>query len=123
MRININKDLDEYKDEFAWGFTVRELIFLLITLVIIVLVGLGIWFIFHPFPAVCVYCAIPFGIPTMVIGFYKKQGLTLIQYLKEIRYEKSTSDLCYEANEIPKEPWVWTMQLDQKQKGKKTDET
>lgn len=119
MRININRDIEEYKDEFAWGFTLRELGYAVLSVAIIFCAGFGIWFLFKPYPVICVYCAIPFGVPTMILGFYKKQGMTIFQYWKEIRYQKKTGRLCYEAGELKTAPYVWSMKREHGQKGKK----
>ena len=55
----------------------------------------------------------------MILGFYKKQGKTLFKYWKDVSYHNKTSDLEYRAGELTEAPFVWSMKLDEGQKGKK----
>ena len=119
MIINLNKDPQDFKNEFAWGFTIFELLCLVITGVIVIGVGVLIWILFKPYPVICVYAALPCGVPSMILGFYKKQGKTLFKYWKDVSYHNKTSDLEYRAGELTEAPFVWSMKLDEGQKGKK----
>lgn len=120
MQIQINKDLEEaYKDEIIKGFSIREAVYLGISVGLIGGITAFAYFRFGIMPDTGIYLGIPFAIPVLLMGFYKTQGLTLAAYLKEIIYEQRTKILLYDADELPPEFTVFTMErrLKQKKKG------
>lgn len=119
MRIPMKKDIEEaYKDEFVKGFTLRETAYAFVSVVIAAAVTAGLWKLTGIQPDICVYAGTPCAIPTLLIGFYKIQGLTLGAYLKEIWYARKTRILLYDADEIPENKNVFTM-MRKKPKAKK----
>ena len=74
MNININKDFEkEYKDDSWRGFSMQE---------------------------VCT--GVPPAIPLLVYGFYRYQGMNLLELIREVFEEKKSNKLCYEAGEAEK---------------------
>jgi len=111
MRIPINKEIEKaYKDQFMRGFSAKECVYIAVSLGIIGGIAFLVERIFHLPINFCVYIGIPFGIPTMLIGFVEIQGLTLIEYIKEIIYEYKTKELYYDADELPEMTHVYKMQ-------------
>lgn len=100
MNIPINKNLEEYKNEVVKGFTLREIICLFISVAVIAGAVLFLWRQTGLAPDVCIYIGLPFGIPILLLGFLKIQGLTLDVYIREIIYEKRTRLLTYDADEL-----------------------
>ena len=120
MNIPINKDLEEeYKSEWIKGFTHREIIFVGVSILIIAGAGFLIWWLTEVPPDVCIYIGLPFGFPTLLLGFKKIQGLTIDAYLKEMLYEWKTRELIYDAEELPEENSVFTMERDREKKRRK----
>lgn len=110
MQIPINKDIEEaYQNEFWKGFTLRQVLFLALSALIIVGITVLVWWRTGLAPDVCVYIGIPFGIPTLLAGFWKIQDLTFTAYVKEIIYAKRTRILTYDAGELPGDNRVFTM--------------
>lgn len=117
MLIPINKDLEEsYKDEFMKGFTLSELAHILVSVLIIAGVTTLIWRCSGLAPDVCIYMGLPCGIPTLLLGFKRFQGLSAKEYLKEIFYVKRTRVLAYDADELPESSWVFSLE---RESGKK----
>lgn len=111
MNIPINKDIEEeYKDEFTKGFTLRECIYIGISLVIVVLVGTLCWWKFKLAINVCVYIGFPFAAPVLLFGFKKPCGMYMGKFLKEVQWEKKTKLLLYEADEEPEVDEFFVMQ-------------
>lgn len=105
MNIPINKDIEAYRDDFMQGFTMRETLFVAVGAGIIIGVDVLVWQLTGLSPDLCVYVGIPFGMPFILIGFIKVQGLTFFNYIKEIMYVKKTKMLLYDAEEMdPEEP-------------------
>lgn len=70
MNIPINKDLEEeYKNELIKGFSLREIVYVVISVLVVAGVSLIIWKIFEMPPDISVYIGLPFGIPTLLLGF------------------------------------------------------
>ena len=111
MNIPINKDIEEeYKDEFTKGFTLRECIYIAIAVAIVVLVGFLCWWKFKLALNICVYVGFPFSAPVLLFGFKKPNGMYMGKYLKEVRWEKKTKLLLYEASEEPEIDEAFSMQ-------------
>ena len=119
MQIPINKDIEEaYRNEAVQGFSIREVVYLIVAAVVIIGVTIIAYLKTGLSPVTCVYVGIPFGLPIVFGGFKRFQGLTAFGYLKEIIYEYLTSELTYDADELPDECHEFTMQRvnDQKRK-------
>lgn len=120
MQIQINKDIEEaYKDELIKGFSLREAAYIGISLVIIVGMVVLVYLKFGIMPDTGIYIGLPFGIPTLFLGFYTYQGQTVVQYLKEIIFVCKTKVLTYDADELPEESYVFTMERRSKEKRRK----
>ena len=121
MNIPINKDLEEeYKNEWIKGFTYREMLFVLTSVLIIGGVAVLVWRMTGVSVDVCIYIGLPFGFPTLILGFKKIQGLTVGAYLKEMIYEWRTRELTYDADELPEENRVFTMERGREKKRRKS---
>lgn len=117
MNIPISKNLEEeYKNEVAKGFTLREIISIIAGLFVITGATLLLWWKTELPPDICIYAGLPSGIPIFFLGFWRTQGLTLEVYLREILYEKRTGILTYDADEIPEDNHVFTMERERKKK-------
>ena len=99
MHIKINKDFKEYKEEFARGFSMQEVISIVLALVIASGAIYGLWRITGLKPDVCVYIAVPLAIPILAVGFYKYQGMSVFELISEMRYTHKTKILFFEAEE------------------------
>ena len=120
MQIPINKDIEvEYKDQLALGFSLKELVWILMAGIIIAGVGVFAWSKFHVTPEVAFYIGMPFGAIPIFIGFKKFQGMTLMQYLKEVNFEKKTRDLSFDAGEISEAPFIYSVKKNEKDRGRK----
>lgn len=118
MQIPINKDFEEeYKNELAKGFTMRELVSIVAAVLLAAGVTLLVWHLTGLAPNECVYIGLPFCVPILLAGFFKKQGLTLDAYLKELLYERRTRLLTYDADELPQKNRVFTMESTHRKKG------
>lgn len=120
MQIPINKDIEEaYRNEALQGFTIRELIYLAVAAVVIVGVTVIIYFKTGLSPDTCIYIGVPFGLPIIMGGFKRFQGLTAFGYLKEIIYDYQSRKLAYDADELPEGYHEFTMQSSNKQSRKR----
>ena len=84
MIIEINKDIDKYKETVILGLTVRQLIFSLIALIS----GAGIVLLIYPYVGLTVsaYIAIPVVAPIALNGFYSYNGMTFTELMKKKLY-------------------------------------
>lgn len=119
MYIPIKKDLEEaYKDEFIKGFSLRESVHLALGILTAAGVTYLCWRMTGLSPSVCVYAGVPCAAPVLFFGFFKIQGLTVGAYLKEMLYAKRTRLLLYDADELPKERRMFTMEKNKRRKKK-----
>lgn len=79
MIIEINKDIDRYKETVLMGLTARQLIFSVLS----VAVGGGIVLFFYPLIGMTpsVYLAIPAVAPVALGGFYSFNGMNFYEYM------------------------------------------
>lgn len=108
--IKMNKPLDEMKDEVFAGMGWRELIYGAVFLIVTVAVTALLVAVFHLSPMVSVYAGVVCAAPIMFVGLYTMQGMTLFQYFKKKRWQKKVGTLTYEAQELPEEIFVWSME-------------
>ena len=79
MIIEINKDIDRYKETVIMGLTARQLIFSVLS----VLVGGGVVLLLYPLIGLTasVYVAIPAVAPVALGGFYSFNGMNFYEYM------------------------------------------
>lgn len=79
MVIEINKDIDRYKETVIMGLTARQLIFSVASVV----VGSGIVLLLYPFIGLTpgVYVAIPAVAPIALGGFYSFNGMNFYEFM------------------------------------------
>ncbi len=80
MVIEINKDIDRYKESVVMGLTARQLVFSLASVVI----GGGIVLFIYPYVGLTLsaYIAIPAVAPVALSGFYSYNGMTFMEMMR-----------------------------------------
>lgn len=107
--IKLNKPLEEMKDEVWMGMGWRELIYAAIGVIVAGVIIISLAFVVKLSPVICVYIGVPCAAPIVIMGMYKKQGLTIWQSKKKKSWQKKVGVLIYEAREMPDEIFVWSM--------------
>ena len=84
MKIEINKDIDRYKETIVMGLTARQLIFSVLAL----LAGGSIVLLVYPYIGLTgsAYVAIPIVAPIALNGFYSYNGMTFTELMKKKLY-------------------------------------
>ena len=84
MIVEINKDLEKYKESVAMGLTAKQLIFSIASLV----VGGGLILLLYPYVGltIAVYISIPVVAPIALGGFYSYQGMSFYEVMKKRFY-------------------------------------
>ena len=98
MIIEINKDIDRYKETVIMGLTARQLIFSVLS----VAVGGGIVLFFYPLIGMTpsVYLAIPAVAPIAPGGFYSFNGMNFYEYMgRKMRMLFANRPLAYVSTE------------------------
>ncbi len=80
MVIEINKDIDRYKESVVMGLTARQLVFSLAS----VAIGGGIVLFIYPYVGLTLsaYIAIPAVAPVALSGFYSYNGMTFMEMMR-----------------------------------------
>jgi hypothetical protein len=98
MVIEINKDIDRYKESVVLGLTARQLIYSIISVV----VGGGIVILTYPYVGLTTsaYIAIPVVAPIALTGFYSYNGMTFVEMMKlKLHFAFSNKALTYVSTE------------------------
>lgn len=98
MIIEVNKDIDRYKESVCLGLTARQLIFSIASVV----VGGGIVLLLYRYVGLTVsaYIAIPAVTPIALSGFYSYNGMTFMQMMKQkIHFTFGNKPLTYISTE------------------------
>lgn len=112
MKIPINKDLDtDFKNEIWKGLEIRDLVYGAICIAIIGITAFVAGYYLKVPTQLCVLIGIVPALPVFLLGFHKIQGMTMFAYFKEFIYDKMTEELFYDADEIPNNDEIWTMQI------------
>lgn len=98
MVIQINKDIDRYKETVVMGLTARQLIFSVASVV----AGAGIVLLLYPFIGLTpsVYVAIPVVAPIALGGFYSFNGMNFYEFMgRKMRMMVANHPLIYSSTE------------------------
>lgn len=98
MIIEINKDIDNYKESVVLGLTARQLVYSILS----VLAGGGIVLMLYSYVGLTVstYIAIPVVAPIALTGFYSYNGMTFVDMMKrKMRFAFSNPTLTYISSE------------------------
>lgn len=83
MQIPVNKNLDEYKDDFYKGLTLKQTVLSILT----VIVGTGIFLLLYLICGIgqtmALYLAVLAALPVAASGFLKVHGLSLPEYFRK----------------------------------------
>lgn len=118
MKIAMNKDFLEYKEDVVKGFNLREVIFILISLVEVIIATYLLYSYIGLEVNVAIYISIfLLATPTIVGGLYKYQGLYLAELICEILYESKTKILVREMEEYVPQSNCFQMKVERNKKG------
>ncbi|MCD7957413.1 MAG: PrgI family protein [Lachnospiraceae bacterium] len=91
MQIPVNKDIDDYKDDFFKGMTLRQTTMCVLTLA----VGIGCYFLCNSVlglpQTISLYLVFPVALPFAAAGFLKIDGMPPLEYLKRRREVTQTA--------------------------------
>ena len=118
MIVEINKDLEKYKESVAMGLTAKQLIFSIASLV----VGGGLILLLYPYVGltIAVYISIPVVAPIALGGFYSYQGMSFYEVMKRRFYFMfHNKPLTYVSTESVDEIEKWNAEQKLKEKNKR----
>lgn len=123
MIIEINKDIDNYKESVVMGLTARQLIYSVLS----VIVGGIVVLLTYKFVGLTIstYIAVPLVAPIALSGFYSYQGLTFMQMMKKkLQFAFCNPTLTYVSTEGEGElaEIIKQENTDKKKSGKKKDD-
>lgn len=116
MVIEVNKDIDRYKESVVLGLTARQLIYSIISVVI----GGGIVLLVYPYVGLTTsaYIAIPVVAPIALTGFYSYNGMTFMEMMKlKLHFSFGNKALTYVSTESADK--IKKVQLAEETEGKK----
>lgn len=116
MVIEVNKDIDRYKESVVLGLTARQLIYSIVSVVI----GGGIVLLVYPYVGLTTsaYIAIPVVAPIALTGFYSYNGMTFMEMMKlKLHFSFGNKALTYVSTESEDE--IKKVQLAEEMAGKK----
>ena len=116
MLIPVNQNIDEYKDDFYKGLTLRQSVISLVTVAVGVLVYLTLTGLFHLPQTLALYMTLPVVFPIAAYGFLKIHGMNIAEYLRKSSAGKERSSYSF----IPQMLLYGTEEDDQTTKEKTT---
>lgn len=116
MIIEINKNIDNYKETVVMGLTARQLIFSVLS----VAVGGGIVLLSYPYVGLTTsaYIAIPVVAPIALSGFYSYNGMSFFEMMRlKLHFAFGNRPLLYQSTESEEE--IRKIQLEEQIKEKR----
>ena len=116
MIIEINKNIDNYKDSVVLGMTAKQLIFSVLSIV----AGGGIVLLLYRYVGLTTstYIAIPIVAPIALSGFYSYNGMSFMEMMKlKIHFAFGNCPLTYVSTES--EAVIQKLRLEENSQGKK----
>ena len=118
MIVEINKDLEKYKESVALGLTAKQLIFSIASVV----VGGGLILLLYPYVGLTVaaYIAVPVVAPIALGGFYSYQGMSFYEVMRRRFYFMfNNKPLTYVSTESVAEIEKWNAEQRLTEKNKR----
>lgn len=118
MIVEINKDLERYKETVVLGLTAKQLLFSIASVV----VGGGIILLLHPYVGLTLaaYIAVPVVTPIALGGFYTYQGMSFYEVMKRRFYFMfCNKPLTYVSTESESEIKAWKKEQQEQEKTKR----
>ena len=116
MVIEINKDIERYKESVVMGLTAKQLVYSVAS----VIAGGGIVLLLYPYIGMTpsVYVAIPVVAPIALGGFYTYNGMSFYEYMgRKFHYMFGNKALTYVSTEG--EPAIKAYEFEMNNTGKK----
>lgn len=82
MQIPVNKNIDEYKDDFYKGLTLRQTLLAILTVAVGTIAFLFFNIVLNIAQSISLYLALPFAFPIAASGFLKIGGMPPLQYIR-----------------------------------------
>ena len=95
MLIPVNQNIDEYKDDFYKGLTLRQSVISLVTVAVGVLVYLALTGLFGLPQTLALYMTLPVVFPIAAYGFLKIHGMNIAEYLRKSSAVKERSSYSF----------------------------
>lgn len=98
MEIDMNRDLERFKESVFMGLNVRQLLYSILSLA----VGAVVVLLIYPYVGLTVsaYVAVPVVAPIALTGFYGYHGMTFMEKLKlKLQFMKRQPPLTYVSTE------------------------
>ncbi len=118
MIIEINQDIENYKESVVLGLTARQLIFSVASIV----AGGAVVLLLHPYVGLTVaaYLAVPVVAPIALGGFYTYQGMNFYEVVgRRIHFAFFNRPIGYVSTEGEREIEAYAEEKQMKQKGRK----
>ncbi len=118
MIVEINKDLEKYKESVALGLTAKQLIFSIASVV----VGGGLILLLYPYVGLTVaaYIAVPIVAPIALGGFYSYQGMSFYEVMRRrFHFMFNNKPLTYVSTESVAEIGKWNAEQRLTEKNKR----
>ena len=118
MIVEINKDLEKYKESVALGLTAKQLIFSIASVV----VGGGLILLLYPYVGLTVaaYIAVPVVAPIALGGFYSYQGMSFYEVMRRrFHFMFNNKPLTYVSTESVAEIEKWNAEQRLKEKNER----
>ena len=102
MEIDMNRDLERFKESVFMGLSLRQLLYSILALA----AGAVVVLLVYPYVGLTVsaYVAVPVVAPIALTGFYSYHGMTFLEKMKlKLHFMRSQPPLTYLSTEDPSE--------------------
>lgn len=99
LQINVNRNIDDYKESVIAGFSARETLFIGVGLMASVSCMLILTLFLHIPLVMAMYGSLPACIPFVLTGFFSKDGMSYWQRKKLQKIRKQMQPLSYVSTE------------------------
>ncbi len=110
MLIPVNQNIDEYKDDFYKGLTLRQSVISLITIAVGAVVYLTLTGVLHLPQSLALYLTLPVVFPIAAYGFLKIHGMNIAEYLRKRGAVKERSSYAFIPQMLMEEAEYYTEQ-------------
>lgn len=99
LSVETNRNIEEYKSDFAGGYDLKETLAIAVALIAGVVVAAIAYLVFHVSLYICPYIAMPVVVFIIVMKFFNRDGLGFKETIKKEKVMKSGVVLYYRSTE------------------------
>jgi hypothetical protein len=103
LSVDTCNDIEKYEESVVAGLNAKKTAYTAVAILVGGVFGLLVYYFFHLPMILCVYAATPATGIVIMLGFYERDGMTLLQLMKNKKRKNQNKPICFVSTETKAE--------------------